>query len=125
MDHELQQVIEAQRRAAAAAERQYSADRISSVLGARAESLAPRRGSNEDIQRLAEQLRERVADRALDPNVCRKVARALVEGRISEHQVFGVASCLDHARSRGAYFVVAMKKVFIANDLPWFEEEWK
>jgi hypothetical protein len=77
------------------------------------------------LAELTSQIATAVNDINLDDRCVQKVARAVVEGRISEHSINRILGGLKHARVRGAYFLASAKFAFKNADLPWFEEQWK
>jgi len=76
------------------------------------------------ICHLEEQIAAGVGDPALSSHIPQKCARAIVEGRISEGNVFGIVAGARQAKRPGAYFVSAIKRQFRVIGLPWRTEEW-
>lgn len=77
-----------------------------------------------EICRLEELITAGVGDPKLSTHIPAKCARAIVEGRISEGNVFGIVAGAREAKRPGAYFVSAIKRQFVAIGLPWRTEEW-
>lgn len=83
------------------------------------------RGQRDRRRALELEILEAVQDERLDDRIASKVARAVCEGRVSEHSVQRILSGLAGARQRGAYFVCSAKRMFDRNELPWHEEDWR
>ena len=102
---------------------------IAEVMHQRVEQLVS--SSPEKIVReLAAMVSNRVNDAKMHPSIAWRVARLLVEQKLSRSEIDELLDTVETKRlsgelvSPGAYFVVSIKRIYAREEIAWRESGW-
>ena len=87
---------------------------------------------HEDITRqLASLVSNKVNDAKMHPSIAWRVARLLVDQRLSRSEIDELLDTVETKRlsgelvSPGAYFVASIKRIYAREEIPWRESGWE
>ena len=79
------------------------------------------------VRTMARAIMRSVGDHDMHPSIPTKVARAIVERKLSPNEVAELCDIIEAKRKAGqlerpgAYFVTSIKRLFQRNDIPWYQ----
>jgi len=79
------------------------------------------------VRKCARAIMRSVGDPEMHPSIPTKVARAVVERKLSPESIAELCDIIEAKRKAGqlekpgAYFVASIKRLFQRNDIPWYQ----